>query len=101
MINMKINSDISAPVYLELVSKKGLETDNLINEIMFLAEESNMNDCFQLEGIIDSIMDNEKSVVIISVSITPNTPKGAEALKFIKLLFENFFNYYPKYTEPI
>jgi hypothetical protein len=98
---MKINSDISAPVYLELVCKKGIETDNVIDEMTELASLFKVPECFQLQGIVDSVMDNEKSVIIISVDILPNTPKGEDALSFIKAFFETFFNYYPKYTEPI
>jgi hypothetical protein len=98
---MKINSEINAPVYLELVCKKGIETDKIIDELTDLASSYLIPDCFSLQGIVDSLIDNEKCVVIFSVDILPNMPKGEDALGFIKAVFETFFNYYPKYTEPI
>lgn len=98
---MKITSDITAPLYLELICKKGIETDNLINEVTELASLMKVQDVFQLEGIVESIMDDDKSLIIISVAVVPVTPKGEDALAFVKAVFENFFNYYPKYTEPI
>jgi hypothetical protein len=98
---MKINSDITAPLYMELICRKGIETDNLINEIMDLATMQDCSDVVLLEGIVDSILDNEKSVVIISITVKPASEEGLRAIHFIKSVFENFFSYYPKYTEPI
>lgn len=98
---MKINSDVTAPLYMELICRKGNETDNLIDEIMELAALQNCAEFVMLEGIIDSIINNDKSVIIISVTIKPASDEGLRTVNFIKSIFENFFSYYPKYTEPI
>ena len=86
---------------MELICRKGIETDNLIDEIMESATLQDCSDFVLLEGIVDSILDDEKSVIIISITIKPATDEGLRAVNFIKSVFENFFSYYPKYTEPI
>lgn len=98
---MKNLNDIVAPVYLELHTKNNLETDVLVDELISLANKYHVDDAFSLEGIVENINDNEKAIVYISLSVIPSLQQGEAIVAYIKAIFENYFNYYPKFTEPL
>lgn len=98
---MKIQQEIVVPVYLQLFTKNGLETDNVISELVLLSETHNVAELFNLEGIAPSLHDSDKNIVYFSVTIVPSLQNSVNAIEYIKSVFENMFNYYPKYTEPL
>lgn len=98
---MKTLHDIVAPVFIQLYAKNGLETDTLISELSSLAEQYQVADLFVLEGITPSLNDLDKNIIYISVTLMPSLTKSERAVEYIQSIFENFFNNYPKYTEPI
>lgn len=98
---MNNSQEIVAPVYLQLFTKNGLETDNVITELIMLSETFNVTDLFNLEGIAPSLHDSDKNIIYISVAIVPTLEQSKDALDYIKAIFTNLFNYYPKYTEPL
>ena len=98
---MNNSQEIVAPVYLQLFTKNGLETDNVITELIMLSENFNVTDLFNLEGIAPSLHDSDKNIIYISVAIVPTLERSKDALEYIKAIFTNLFNYYPKYTEPL
>lgn len=98
---MKNLNEIIAPVYLELHTKNGLDTDVLVDELTSLAEKYHVIDAFQLEGIVQNVNDNNKTIVYISLTVVPSIQQGVEVIEYIKAIFENYFNYYPKFTEPV
>ena len=98
---MNNSQEIVAPVYLQLFTKNGLETDNVITELIMLSENFNVTDLFNLEGIAPSLHDSDKNIIYISVAIVPTLEQSKDALEYIKAIFTNLFNYYPKYTEPL
>lgn len=100
-IVMKTSNEIAAPVYIQLYAKNGLETDSLISELSSLSEEYKICDLFTLEGITPSLNDKERNIIYISVLLVPSLSQGERAVEYIQAIFENFFNNYPKYTEPI
>lgn len=98
---MKTSQEIIAPIYLQLFAKNGLETDNVITELIMLSENHGVSDLFNLEGITPSLHDDDKNIIYFSVTIVPSLEQSNKAVEYIKSVFENLFNYYPKYTEPI
>lgn len=98
---MKTSQEIIAPIYLQLFAKNGLETDNVITELIMLSESHGVSDLFNLEGITPSLHDDDKNIIYFSVIIIPSLEQSNKAVEYIKSVFENLFNYYPKYTEPI
>ena len=98
---MKTSQEITAPVYLQLFTKNGLETDNVITELIMLSETYNVADLFNLEGISPSMNDSDKNIIYFSVTIIPSLQRSVNAIEYIKAIFENLFSYYPKYTEPL
>lgn len=100
-IVMKTSSEIIAPVYLQLYAKNGLETDTVISELTALAAKFQVDDLFQLEGLAPSLHDSDRNIIYISVTVIPSINNGHRAVEYIQAIFENFFNNYPKYTEPI
>ena len=98
---MKTSQEIVAPIYLQLYAKNGLETDNVITELIMLSETHNVSDLFNLEGITPSLHDKDKNIIYFSVTMVPSIAQSNDAVEYIKAIFENFFNNYPKYTEPL
>lgn len=98
---MKTSQEITAPVYLQLYTKNGLETDNVITELIMLSETHDVADLFNLEGISPSLHDADKNIVYFSVTIIPSLQRSVNAVEYIKSIFENLFTFYPKYTEPL
>lgn len=98
---MKTSEEIVAPVFLQLYARNGLETDNIITELIMLSETYNVSDLFNLEGISPSLHDKNKNIIYFSVTLVPIITQSSNAVEYIKAIFENFFNYYPKYTEPL
>lgn len=98
---MKTSQEIIAPIYLQLFAKNGLETDNVITELIMLSETHGVSELFNLEGITPSPHDNDKNIIYFSVTVMPSLQQSQNAIEYIKSVFENLFNYYPKYTEPL
>lgn len=98
---MKTSQEIIAPIYLQLFAKNGLETDNIITELIMLSETHGVADLFNLEGITPSLHDNDKNIIYFSVAVIPSLQQSQNAVEYIKSVFENLFNNYPKYTEPL
>lgn len=98
---MKNEHETSAKVFLELVARKGIETDNTIDELFEIAKKHGVSDIIELEGVVEHIHGRDNTSIYISVLLIPTLQQSTSALMFIKSLFEQMFSYYPKYTEPL
>jgi hypothetical protein len=98
---MKNENEISAKVFLELIARKGVETDNTIDELFELARGHGVSDIVELEGVVEHIYGRDNTSIYISVLLLPTLQQSTSALMFIKSIFEQLFSYYPKYTEPL
>jgi hypothetical protein len=98
MNNLK---EITLPIFLELDCRNIKEVNNIISNIMDSAESFGLKNKVSLEQIQTHPYYTSSAVIIFSITINPMKGSDGEYFDFLQNIFENYYQYHPRFTEPI
>jgi hypothetical protein len=98
MNNLK---EITLPIFLELDCRNIKEVNAVIASIMELSESLGLKNKISLEQIQTHPYYNNAAVIIFSIIINPLKGLDSQYFSFLQNIFENYYQYHPRFTEPI
>lgn len=98
MNNLK---EITLPIFLELDCRNIKEVNSVISNILDSAEAFGLKNKVSLEQIQTHPYYTSAAVIIFSIIINPMKGLDDKYFDFLQNIFENYYQYHPRFTEPI
>ena len=96
---MKNLKDIQLPIFIELDCYNIKEVDDVAAGVKKIAEISGIGDITSLESVQHHPYYDNAAVLIFSIKVAGNT--GDPVVEFLKKVFENYYQNYPRFAEPV
>lgn len=96
---MKNLKDMQLPIFIELDCYNLKEVDDIASGVKLLAESFNIEDTLELQSIHHHPYYDSAAVIVFSILV--NTGGNSGVIDFLKNVFENYYQNYPRFAEPI
>jgi hypothetical protein len=96
---MKNLKDIQLPIFIELDCYNIKEVDDVSAGVKKIAEISGVSDITTLESVHHHPYYDNAAVIVFAVKVSAN--KSEPVVDFLKNVFENYYQNYPRFAEPV
>lgn len=97
---MKNFKDLNVPIFIDLDCKSSKEVDFIVKSMQDLAVETNLESNVALKLVQPHPYYNETAVATFSI-LTNVSENGDNVVKFLESVFENYYQNYPRFAEPV